>query len=211
MKNKLSVIAGFLIAMSAAAWAQMPPPGGPGGPGGQEDMGGPGGMGPRPGGGPPAGDMMSQNFFPPELIMRHQQAINLTADQQQAIRAEMGKVMERFTDLQWDQSAEQETMTTLLKQQPVDEKQTLAQFDKLLATENEIKRLHLGSMIRIKNILTADQQSKLRELQQQDRPARRQSGSPSPSQPGGPPPQQPGGPPQSGDGPPPGGGPPQEQ
>lgn len=191
MNAKACVIAGMLIAMSAVAWAQQPPPGGPdGGPG---EMGGPGGMGPRPGGGPPPGELIAQNFFPPELVMQHQKAINLTADQQQAIRAEMEKVMAQFTDLQWKQSAEQETMTSLLKQPTVDEKQTLAELDKLLAIENEIKRLRLGSMIRIKNILTADQQTKLRELQQQEHP-RRQSGQP-PSESGGQPP--------SGGGPPP--------
>ncbi len=201
MNAKACLITGMLIVMSAVAWAQQPPPGGPdGGPGEMGGPGGPGGMGQRPGGGPPQGDLIAQNFFPPELVMQHQKAINLSADQQQAIRAEMGKVMTQFTDLQWQQSAEQETMTSLLKQPTVDEKQTLAELDKLLSIENEIKRLHLGSMIRIKNILTADQQAKLRELQQQAHPRRQSGGQPSSSD--GPPPQS-GGQPPSGDGPPP--------
>ena len=96
--------------------------------------------------------------------MRNQKAINLTADQQKAIKTEMQKSMSRFTELQWQQSAEEETMAGLMKQDHPDEKKVLSQLDKLLDIENEIKRLHLTSMIRIKNILTPEQQSKLREM-----------------------------------------------
>lgn len=72
-------------------------------------------------------------------------------------------------------------MAGLMKQDHPDEKKVLTQLDKLLDIENEIKRLHLTSMIRIKNILTPEQQNKLREMKKQDRPPMQQ----------GPPPQQP--------------------
>ena len=138
-------------------------------------------MGHQHPGGRPGGDMMGENFFPPDMVMRNQKAINLTADQQKAIKADMQKSMSRFTELQWQQSAEEETMAGLMKQDHPDEKKVLTQLDKLLDIENEIKRLHLTSMIRIKNILTPEQQNKLREMKKQDRPPMQQ----------GPPPQQP--------------------
>ena len=156
-----------LIITSVTAWAQQPPPDGPppdGSPMGKPMMGGPGGppgMGHQHPGGRPGGDMMGENFFPPDMVMRNQKAISLTADQQKSIKAEMQKSMSQFTDLQWQQSAEEETMAGLMKQDHPDEKQVLAQLDKLLDIENEIKRLHLTSMIRIKNILTPEQQKKL--------------------------------------------------
>jgi len=188
---KTYVIAALMIALSATAWAQQPP-------GGPDGQGGPGGLGGPPGGGPPQGDVIGENFFPPELIMQHQKEISLTADQRTAISAEMQKVMAKFTDLQWQQSAEQEEMASLVKVERPDEKQVLAELDKLLSIESDIKRIHLASMIHIKNILTADQQTKLRELQQQQMRQRRQSGmgQQQQSRPGGPQ----GGPP---DGPPP--------
>src|SRR5262245_47389937 len=108
--------------------------------------------------------LIDESFFSPELIMQHQKAIGLTAEQQAAIRAEMQKMVARFTDLQWQDSAEIETMAALLKQDRPDEKEVLTQLDKLLNIENEIKRLHTGALVRMKNILTAEQQGQLRGL-----------------------------------------------
>ena len=102
--------------------------------------------------------------------MQNQKAIGLTSDQESAIRTEMQKTMAQFTDLQWQQSAEAETMNALMKQDRVDEKQTLAQLEKLLAIENNVKRLHMAMLIKVKNILTPEQQTKLRELKKSSRP-----------------------------------------
>jgi Spy/CpxP family protein refolding chaperone len=108
--------------------------------------------------------LLQKSFFAPELVMQHQNAIGLTAEQTTAIRAEMQKMITRFTDLQWQQSAETEAMAALVKQERPDEKQVLAQLDKLLSVENEIKRLHTGMLTRIKNILSSNQQAQLREM-----------------------------------------------
>jgi Spy/CpxP family protein refolding chaperone len=114
--------------------------------------------------GPDAGQsaLLERNFFAPELIMQNQNAIGLSTDQQAAIRAEMKKMMAQFTDLQWQQSAETEALATLVKQDRPDEKQVIAQLDKLLSIENEIKRLNTGVLVRIKNTLTPEQQAQLR-------------------------------------------------
>ena len=103
--------------------------------------------------------------------MRHQQALQLNEDQKAVIKGEMQRTMARFTDLRWQQSAEVETMTSLAKQQVVDEKKALAHFDKLLSIESEIKRLHFTMLVKVKNTLTPEQQAKSRELQQQERAA----------------------------------------
>src|SRR5580692_1875043 len=85
--------------------------------------------------------VIEQNFFAPENIMQHQNAIGLSADQQTSIREEMKKMIAQFTDLQWQASAETEALANLVKQDRPDEKQVLAQLDKVLNVENEIKRL----------------------------------------------------------------------
>jgi Spy/CpxP family protein refolding chaperone len=46
----------------------------------------------------------------------------------------------------------------------VDEQQVLAQLEKLLAAEREIKRAQVTLLVRIKNKLTPEQQEKLSEL-----------------------------------------------
>ena len=96
MKIKYYLLSMLLIA-SSTVYAQGPPPGGPmGGPMGPPP-GGPGGGGHREGGGPPpGGDKLMENFFPGDLVMRNQRAINLTAEQQTSIRNEMQKTMSRF-------------------------------------------------------------------------------------------------------------------
>jgi hypothetical protein len=46
----------------------------------------------------------------------------------------------------------------------VDEAQTLAQVDRVLGIEREIKRAHMGLLVRIKNLLSPDQQGTLAGL-----------------------------------------------
>jgi Spy/CpxP family protein refolding chaperone len=175
------------LIVAAVAWSQPePPPGGANNPGAVvQQRGGetrimPGGM--MPEAGPPHGDAMMENFFPPELVMRHQKEIVLTADQQKAIRAEMLDAAPKFMDLQWRQSDEEEAMQALLKEAHPDEKAVLAQLDKVLAIENDLKRLQLGNLVRIKNILTPEQQAKLTELRNMNVRPRRMPGGMMPGQ-----------------------------
>jgi Spy/CpxP family protein refolding chaperone len=83
----------------------------------------------------------------------------------------MQKLMARFTDLQWQQSAEAEALGGLLKQERTDEAKAMAQLDKLLSIESDVKRLHISMLIKVKNLLTADQQAKLRELKRSAHPS----------------------------------------
>ena len=96
--------------------------------------------------------------------MQNQQSIGLADEQKTAIREVMKKSVSEFTDLQWQESSEQEAMSSMLKGDKIDETKTLAQLDKLLAIENQIKKLHMGTMIKVLNILTPEQKTKLKSL-----------------------------------------------
>lgn len=113
---------------------------------------------------PPQPDPFAGNLFPPELIMQHQQTLGLSEEQKNFLKAETRKLQTRLTELQWDLQAEVEKLAALMKQEQVDETQTLTQLDKVLSLEREIKRTHMGLLIRIKNKLTAEQQGRLREI-----------------------------------------------
>lgn len=104
---KLPLIALFVI-IGSQVWSQQPPPP-------PQDV-------PRPLSGSPGSGIKSESLFSPELVMRNQKAIDLTVDQQAAIRAEMVKSLPRFTDLQWQLSSEEETLDVLLKLSRPDEK-----------------------------------------------------------------------------------------
>jgi hypothetical protein len=98
------------------------------------------------------------------LLLRHQQEIGLSADQKEFIKTEVIKAQARFTDLQFQLAAEAEILISLVKQERVDEQQTLAELDKILALEREIKRAQFALVIRIKNRLTPEQYARLQEL-----------------------------------------------
>jgi len=109
---------------------------------------------------------MKPNFFSPQLVMHHQQEIGLTPDQQKTIRTEEVNFAGHVTDLQWDKSAMEQSLAGLLKQDNPDEKAILAEQEKLLKIEGDIKLSHLTMLIRIKNALTPEQKVKLTELQE---------------------------------------------
>jgi Spy/CpxP family protein refolding chaperone len=93
--------------------------------------------------------------------MGHSQELNLQEKQRAAIKSEVQKAQSRFFDMQWDMKEETEKMVRLLQQSPADEARILEQADKVMALERDIKKTQLTLLIRIKNVLTAEQVAKL--------------------------------------------------
>jgi Spy/CpxP family protein refolding chaperone len=114
----------------------------------------------------PADDPIAQALFPPELVMKYRQEINLDEGQSKAIKEAIQKAQTRFLDMQWDMQAEGEKLVKLLKARPVDESAVLAQVDQVLNREREIKKAQISLLIHIKNLLSESQQNKLTELRQ---------------------------------------------
>src|SRR3954451_13597233 len=112
----------------------------------------------------PGGDPIGDAFFPPELVMQHQQTIGLTETQKNFFKTEFRKAQTRFTELQWQLSDESEKLVAIVKQEPLDEQAALAQLDKVLNAEREIKRVQLSLVIQIRNALTPEQRARLTEL-----------------------------------------------
>jgi Spy/CpxP family protein refolding chaperone len=113
---------------------------------------------------PPAQDPIAENLFPPDQVLANQKAIGLDEAQRNYVRAEVLKAQTRFTELQFQLQDAMESLVTLLKQNPVEEAQVMAQLDKVLNAEREVKRTQIALMVRIKNKLTPEQQSRLRQL-----------------------------------------------
>jgi Spy/CpxP family protein refolding chaperone len=119
--------------------------------------------GPRP----PAGDPFARYLFPPELIMANQRAINLTDAQRNSLQQAMADAQGKFIGLQFKMSSEVEKLQSLLQPASVDEAKVLDQVDRVLSVEREVKRAQLSLMIRIKNLLTEQQQARLGVLRRQ--------------------------------------------
>ena len=151
---------------------------------------------------PPPGDPLADSMFPPELIMQHARELNLTPDQKTFMRNEIQKTTTRFNDLQWQLQDAMEALHETMKGNQVNERQAMEQLGKVLDTEREIKMLHMGMAIRIKNQLTPEQQTQLQTMRGEMGGRRRERG---PDGPGGGP--RPGGPGRVGPGGPPPGSP----
>jgi Spy/CpxP family protein refolding chaperone len=117
---------------------------------------------------PPPDDPIGRYLVPPDLIMGHSQELNLADKQRAAIKAEVQKAQSKFIDLQWDMKEETEKMVRLLQQTPADEARILEQADKVMAMEREIKKTQLSLLIRIRNVLTAEQMAKLEEIRRKN-------------------------------------------
>jgi Spy/CpxP family protein refolding chaperone len=113
---------------------------------------------------PPNPDPLADVVFPPELILGHARELKLTDEQKTFMRAEIQRTTNSFTELQWKLQDEMEVLHETLKSTAVDEQQALAELNKVLDIEREIKRLHIGLAVRLKNRLTPDQQEQLQRM-----------------------------------------------
>ena len=157
----------------------------------------------------PPDDPLADDMFPPEMIMQHQRELALTDAQKTFMIGEMQRTGTRFNELQWQLQASMEALHETMKGNQVNEQLALGQLNKVLDAEREIKTLHMGMAIRIKNQLTLDQQMKLQTMRNTfppdgqrrerrpggpDGPGRPRPGGPDGMRPGGPGPGAPGGP-----------------
>jgi Spy/CpxP family protein refolding chaperone len=103
-------------------------------------------------------------LFPPELVMQLQRELNLTAAQRATITNAIKALQSGVVDHQWQLLDEQEKLHQLLGEPTVEEAAVLAQVDRVLDLERNVKRLHLATLVRIKNALTPEQQKQLMDL-----------------------------------------------
>jgi Spy/CpxP family protein refolding chaperone len=146
-------------------------------------------------------DPLANVMFPPEMVMQHQRELELTDQQKTYMRSEIGKTSARFNDLQWQLHDAMEALGETMKGAQVNEQQALAQLDRVLETEHQIKRLHMELAIKIKNNLTPDQQQKLQNMKRIREPGMGPGHGPGGGGPGDGPRRRPGGPGPGGPGP----------
>ena len=118
--------------------------------------------------GPP--DPLAHLMFPFDMIMAHARQLNLTEEQKAYMRAEIQKTTTTYQELQWKLQDQSELLHETMKSTSVNEQQALAQLDKVLELEREIKRLHIGLAVRLKNRLTPEQQEQLNKMRMDHHP-----------------------------------------
>ena len=113
-------------------------------------------------------DPLFGTLFPPELIMQHRRAIDLTDEQRDAISQMIGDLQGRVVRLQWELLDQMQLLAETTSAPRVDLDRSLDQMDTVLETEKEIKQAHLEMLVRIKNLLSREQQQTLEEFRRTD-------------------------------------------
>ncbi len=63
----------------------------------------------------PDQDPIGQSFFAPELVIQHQEAIGLGAEQKEYFKSEIRQAQLKFTELQWKLQDEMEMSNSYLR------------------------------------------------------------------------------------------------
>ena len=103
-------------------------------------------------------------LFAPELVLQNAQQIGLKPAQRTAVLQAIKDVQVDLMDMQLQMAEPAEQLTLLAKKEQVDEAAALALVDRILSLEREIKKKQMSLLIRIKNILTSEQQGRLTAL-----------------------------------------------
>lgn len=113
---------------------------------------------------PVADDPLFETLYAPELIMQHRRAIGLTDEQRDAISKMIGELQGEVVSLQWELLDEVQQLKQATAGTRVDLDRSLDQLENVLETEGKIKKAHLEMLVRIKNLLTPQQQATLDRL-----------------------------------------------
>ncbi len=107
---------------------------------------------------------IEEHVFPPEVVMQARRQIDLQGEQRDAITKVIREFQREQLELDWDLQDQTQKLTELMSPAKVDEKAAMEQVARLMQAEEQMKRAHLRMLIRIKNLLTEDQQMKLHKV-----------------------------------------------
>ena len=109
-----------------------------------------------------AGNRIARLFFSAEQVMANQGRLGLSAFQREELIREMQETQVDIVPLQARmQAATEELVQSLKGHTHLDEGRVVGLAGEVLQLEAEIKQRHLRLLIRIKNLLTEEQQRKL--------------------------------------------------
>lgn len=109
-------------------------------------------------------DVFKGKLFPPNVILEHQDALGLSKEQFTAIRAAVVEVQANVAEHEWDLREAYQRVLAALDETPIDERKVLANVEKALLAENEVKKLQVAMLIELRNLLSAEQVEYLQSL-----------------------------------------------
>ena len=102
-------------------------------------------------------DVFKGKLFPPNVILQHQDELDLSKEQFQAIKAAVVEVQSNVAEHEWDLREAYMNVLSELDKTPVDEAHVMEFVDKALVAENNVKKEQVAMLIRVRNLLTDEQ------------------------------------------------------
>ena len=117
----------------------------------------------------PDSDFAEGRLFPAQVILEHREALALAPEQSRQIRDILSEFQGKVSALRWDMVAFVDELRALLDEESVDEGAVTANAEELMALESNIKLEQLRMLVKIRNVLTAEQLSYLKSLPRSER------------------------------------------
>ena len=110
------------------------------------------------------GDVFKGKLFPPNVILEHQEELGLSKQQFTAIKKAVVDVQANVAEHEWDVREAYMNIMAELDKSPIDEAVVLGHVNAALLAENEVKKLQVAMLVRLKNLLTDEQIAYLESL-----------------------------------------------
>lgn len=108
-------------------------------------------------------DPFHSRLLPLELVMEFRKDIDLSRDQNRKIGDMVVELQKKVADKQWRMQAAYFDLIDELDAAKIDEDKTIGLLSTAMSTENEIKQEQIRFLIRLRNLLDAEQIERLRE------------------------------------------------
>ena len=110
------------------------------------------------------GDVFKGKLFPPNVILEHKAELDLSKAQFTKIRAAVVEVQSGVAEHEWDMQEAYQALVQELDKTPINEQRVLEYAEKALLAENQVKKKQMAMLVRLKNLLTAEQISYLESV-----------------------------------------------
>ncbi len=109
-------------------------------------------------------DVFKGKLFAPNIILENRDALQLSKEQFTAIRAAVVEVQAGVAEHEWDMQEAYQALMLELDKSPIDEDRVLEHAGTALLAENQVKKKQMAMLVRLKNLLTAEQISHLESV-----------------------------------------------
>ena len=116
----------------------------------------------------PKEDVFKGKLFAPNIILENQAELDLSKDQFTAIKKAVVEVQSNVAEHEWDVREAYLDMMQALDEVPIDEGRVLQLVGVALLAENEVKKEQMTMLIRLKNLLTAQQIAYLESVREKE-------------------------------------------